>query len=129
MSRYAKAGVAALVGVAGLSVGGCYGTPDYGPVGLKGNPYGYHDAPFQGGRSIRVTLPSSTRDPQLAYVYWNRRAEEICNGDVLRRQIHTAQRQVWDYNALSGVSGDYVLDGYVWCRTPPAEAAPAPAAP
>lgn len=126
MNQAIKAGVAALAVVAGLSLGGCYGTPGYGPAGLKGNPYGYTDAPIEGGRSIRVTLPSGTKDPQLAYTYWNRRAEEVCNGAVLRKQIHTAQRQVWDYNGMTGVSGDYVLEGYVWCD--PA-AGPAPASP
>lgn len=125
MSRRVKAGVAALMGVAGLSVGGCFGTPDYGPVGLNGSPYGYTDAAIEGGRSIRVVLPASTKDPQLAYVYWNRRAQEICNGAVLRKQIHTAQQQVWDYTRMHGVIGDYVLEGYVWCGDVPAPAAPA----
>lgn len=124
-----RTGVIALAAVAaGLSVASCYSTPDYAPAGTGGNPYGYTDAPVQGGaRSIRVTLPSSTQDPQLAYVYWNRRAEELCGGAVLRKQIHTAQRQLWDYNALSGVSGDYVLEGYVWCASSTDTAPPAPA--
>ena len=127
MRRAIKAGVTAFAGVAGLAVGGCHGTPGYGPAGLNGNPYGYTDAPLEGGRSIRVTLPSATKDPQLAYTYWNRRAEEVCNGAILRKQIHTAQRQVWDYNGMTGLSGDYVLEGYVWCRKPVEAPAPAPA--
>lgn len=132
MSRGARAGVAALAGVAGLSLAGCVGTPDYGPIGVKDNVYGYTDAAIEGGHSIRVVLPGSTPDPQLAYVYWNRRAQEICNGEVRRKQIHTAQQQVYDYNRLSGVFGDYVLEGYVWCGTPggpeltPASSATAP---
>lgn len=126
MSRGARIAVAALAGLAGLSMGGCVGTPDYGPIGVNGNGYGYTDAAIEGGRSIRVILPGGTPDPQLAYVYWNRRAEEICNGDVRRKQIHTAQQQVYDYNRLSGVVGDYVLEGYVWCG-PLARAEPAPA--
>lgn len=127
MRRVVKAGVVAFAGVAGLAMGGCHGTPGYGPAGLNGNPYGYTDAPLEGGRSIRVTLPSATKDPQLAYTYWNRRAEEVCNGAILRKQIHTAQRQVWDYNGMTGVSGDYVLEGYVWCSGPVEAAAPTPA--
>ena len=120
MTPWFRAGAVALVGAAGLSLGGCFGTPDYGPVGLDGSPYGYSDAVIEGGHSIRVTLPGSTKDPQLAYVYWDRRAQEICDGAVLRKQIHTAQQQVWDYNRLSGVVGDFVLEGYVWCaRIPP----------
>lgn len=132
MKRPIRAGGVALAAAAGLSVGGCFGTPDYGPVGFNGSPYGYTDVTIQGGHSIRVTLPGSTKDPQLAYAYWNRRAEEICEGAILRRQIHTAQQQVWDYDRVNGVIGDYVLEGYVWCAAPagaePALAAPAPAA-
>ncbi len=123
MNRAVKAGVPAFAVVAGLAVGGCYSTPDYGPAGMNGNPYGFTETPIQGGgMSIRVTLPSSTKDPQLAYAYWNRRAEDLCHGSILRKQIHTAQRQVWDYNGMTGVSGDYVLEGYVWCD--PAAASP-----
>lgn len=128
MTRWAKAGVAVVAGVSGLSVSGCFGTPDYGPIGANGSPYGYMDAAIEGGRSIRVILPGSTDDPQLAYAYWNRRAQEICSGAVLRKQIHTAQQQVLDYNRMNGVIGDYVLEGYVWCDAP-AEASSAPTAP
>lgn len=129
MTPGARVGVAVLAGVAGLSASGCVGTPDYGPIGLEGNVYGYTDAAIEGGHSIRVVLPGTTPDPQLAYVYWNRRAQEICDGAVSRKQIHTAQQQVYDYNRLSGVVGDYVLEGYVWCGAPsgPVPASPTPA--
>jgi hypothetical protein len=127
LSRLAKAGVAALLGVAGLSIGGCASTA-YGP--MNGGVYGYSDTPIEcGGHSIRVVLPSHAEDPQVAYAHWNRRAEELCDGAIARKQIHTAQQQVLpNYNRLSGVVGDYVLEGYVWCGSS-ADAAPAPAAP
>jgi len=128
VKRPLRAGGLVLAAAAGLSVGGCFGTPDYAPAGFNGNPYGYSDVTIEGGHSIRVTLPGYTKDPQLAYAWWNRRAEEICNGAILRKQIHTAQQQVWDYDRMNGVIGDYVLEGYVWCGTPSAAAEPAPAA-
>jgi hypothetical protein len=120
MNRRIKAGVAVVVSVVGLSTGACYGTPAYVRIGEKGSPYGYTDAPsVEGGHTIRVTFPYSSRDPELAYVYWNRRAAEICNGAIARKQIHTAQQTVMHaYNRMNGIVGDYLLEGYVWCETP-----------
>lgn len=132
MSAQAKAG-AALAAVVGLSLAGC-GTTAYVPAGPN-SLYGYSDTPIEGGgHSIRVVLPYHAKDPQVAYAHWNRRAEEICDGAIARKQIHTAQQQVLpEYNRLSGVVGDYVLEGYVWCgssaKAGAAPASPAPAAP
>lgn len=136
MSLPARAGVAALVSVAGLAVSGCMGSTAYGPVGRKNGFYGYSDSPIEGGgHSIRVSLPYHVKDPQLAYAYFDRRAEELCNGAIARKQIHTAQQAVLpQYNRLNGIVGDYYLEGYVWCgarseaAAAPADAAPAPAA-
>ncbi|MFN3669495.1 MAG: hypothetical protein ACK4VY_09320 [Brevundimonas sp.] len=128
MNLRGRVAAVAVLGLAGLSVGGCFGTPAYGPVG-PGSLYGYTDTAIEGGRSIRVTLPSYTDDPQIAYVYWNRRAEEVCNGAILRKQIHTARQHVGtDYSRMNGIIGDYVLEGYVWCD-PSASGAAEPAVP
>lgn len=128
MSRLAKAGVAALAGVAGLSVGGCLGSTAYGQAGLDDPIYGYSDTPIEGGHSVRVVMPFHVKDPQLAYAHWNRRALELCHGEIARKQIHTAQQLVIpEYNRLNGVVGDYLLEGFVWCG-PAADAGSAPAA-
>ena len=128
MSRLAKAGVA-LAAIAGLSLGGCVGTTAYGPMGPNG-VYGYSDTPIEGGgHAIRVVLPYHAKDPRIAYAHWNRRADEICNGAIQRKQIHTARQQVLpNYSRLNGIVGDYVLEGYVWCGAP-AVPGPTPAAP
>lgn len=116
MSRLARAALAALLGVAGLSVGGCFGSTAYGRIGVDDNVYGYSDSPIEGGYSIRVVMPFHVKDPRLAYTYWDRRALEVCNGAVARKQIHTAQQLVIpEYNRMNGIVGDYVLEGFAWC--------------
>ena len=129
MTPWFRAGAVALLGAAGLSLGGCLGTTAYVPMGANG-VYGYSDTAIEGGGySIRVVLPYHAQDPQVAYAHWNRRADEICNGAIKRKQIHTAQQQVLpNHNRMNGIVGDYVLEGYVWCE-PAAEAGVAPAAP
>ena len=115
-----------LIVACGLGVGGCVSDPGYAAMGGPGgSPYGYSDVlNADGSHTIRVLLPSSTPDPQNAYVYWNRRAEEICGGAPAGKTLHTAQRAVIfvDARSAQAVRGDYYLEGLARCapstRTP-----------
>ncbi|MDQ3125609.1 MAG: hypothetical protein M3Q74_08400 [Pseudomonadota bacterium] len=101
--------------------------PGYASMGGSGgSPYGYSDVVnADGSHTIRVLLPASTLEPQNAYVYWNRRAAEICGGPPAGTTLHTAQRAVIFVDARSAhaVRGDYYLEGLARCAasapTPP----------
>lgn len=108
-----------LIAACGPGLGGCVTDPGYAPMGgPDGSPYGYSDVlNVDGSHTIRVLLPASTRDPQNAYVYWNRRAEEICGGAPAGKTLHTAQRAVIfvDARSAQAVRGDYYLEGLARC--------------
>lgn len=131
---HTRLAVAGLIAGAGLCAGGCVTNPGYVMRGgVDGSWYGYSDRRnVDGSYTIRVDLPASTSNPQIAYTYWNRRAEELCGGAFLRKSIHTAERPVvfvQPHQSHQAIRGDYVLEGYVYCETP-AETPPpdAPAA-
>lgn len=111
--------VLGLIAVCGLGAGGCVSDPGYVAMGEPGgSPYGHSDVlNADGSHTIRVLLPASTRDPQNAYVYWNRRAEEICGGPPVGKTLHTAQRAVIfvDARSAQAVRGDYFLEGLARC--------------
>lgn len=123
--RTGRAGVSArvfavgLIAVGGLGTAGCVSDPGYVAMGEPGgSPYGYSDVlNADGSHTIRVLLPASVPDPQIAYVYWNRRAEEICGGPPASKTLHTAQRAVIFVDARSAhaVRGDYYLEGLARC--------------
>ncbi|MEY4555468.1 MAG: hypothetical protein RL093_587 [Pseudomonadota bacterium] len=123
--RAGRAGVPAqlvsvgLIAVCGLGAGGCVSDPGYVAMGEPdGSPYGYSDVlNADGSHTIRVLLPASVPDPQNAYVYWNRRAEEICGGPPASKTLHTAQRAVIfvDARSAQAVRGDYYLEGLARC--------------
>lgn len=110
-----------LVALWGAAAGGCASDPGYVAMGEPGgSPYGYSDAlNADGSHTIRVLLPASVPDPQNAYVYWNRRAEEICGGPPASKAVHTAQRAVIfvDARSAQAVRGDYYLEGLARCGT------------
>lgn len=107
--------------IAGCSLGasGCVSDPGYVAMGGPGgSPYGYSDVlNADGSHTIRVLLPASIPEPQNAYVYWNRRAEEICGGPPAGTTLHTAQRAVIfvDARSAQAVRGDYFLEGLARC--------------
>lgn len=115
---------------AALGATACATDPGYVAMGASGgSPWGYSDVlNADGSHTIRVVLPSFARDPQDAYVYWNRRAEEICGGPPAGKTLHTAERAIVfvDARSAQAVRGDYVLEGYARCG-PPAETAAAAA--
>jgi len=123
---------AALLAVVSLSASGCATDPGYVRMGGEGgSPYGYSDLEnADGGHTVRVVLPSGSVNPQNAYAYWNRRAEELCGGPPARKTIYTADRAIIfvDARSAQAVRGDYVLEGYVWCAVPTAPAQAAAAA-
>ena len=108
-----------LIAASGPGLGGCVTDPGYAAMGGPGgSPYGYSDAlNGDGSHTIRVLLPASTRDPQNAYVYWHRRAEEICGGTPASKTLHTSQRAVIfvDARGAQAVRGDYYLEGLARC--------------
>lgn len=126
--------VIGLIAGCGLGTGGCVSDPGYVAMGEPGgSPYGYSDLlNADGSHTIRVLLPASTPDPRNAYVYWNRRAEEICGGPPTGTTLHTAQRAVIfvDARSAQAVRGDYFLEGLARCgpsqETPAASVAEAP---
>ena len=115
-----------LIAACGPGLGGCVSDPGYVAIGgPDGSPYGYSDVlNADGSHTIRVLLPASTPDPQNAYVYWSRRAEEICGGPPAGTTLHTARRAVVfvDSRSAQAVRGDYFLEGLARCapsaRTP-----------
>lgn len=117
-----------LIAVCGLGAAGCVSDPGYVAMGEPGgSPYGYSDVlNADGSHTIRVLLPASVPDPQNAYVYWNRRAEEICGGPPAGKTLHTAQRAVIfvDARSAQAVRGDYFLEGLARCG--PSLESPAP---
>lgn len=119
-----------LVAVCGLGAGGCVSDPGYVAMGEPGgSPYGYSDVlNADGSHTIRVLLPASAPDPQNAYVYWNRRAEEICGGPPASKTLHTAQRAVIfvDARSAQAVRGDYYLEGLARCAAAAQTSAVAP---
>lgn len=121
-------GLAGLLAVAGLSAGGCVSS-EYAPIDEKaGNYYGYADAlNLDGSHRVRVMLPWAQGNADNARAYFHRRAEEICGGPPLRKTIHTAVRPGVAYDMFGNmISGDYLLEGLVYCNAPAAtEAAPA----
>lgn len=123
------AGVGLITGLS-LLAGGCVTDPGYVMMGGEGgSPYGFSDMHnADGSYTIRVVLPSTTRDPQNAYVYWNRRAEEICGGPPAGTTIHTAQRVIIfvDARSAQAVRGDYVLEGLATCAPVAGPATPEP---
>lgn len=121
-----RSGVAGLLALAGLTLSGCISAPTYGPmVGEHRVGWGYSEtANVDGGYTIRVALPAIL-DPQLAFAWWDRRAEELCGGVPARKNIHTAIRPTEYYDRYGARPGDYQLEGYAWCAVPtgPARAA------
>ncbi len=119
-----------LIAACGAGLGGCVTDPGYAAIGgPDGSPYGYSDVlNADGSHTIRVLLPASTRDPQNAYVYWHRRAEEICGGPPASKTLHTAQRAVIfvDARSAQAVRGDYYLEGLARCAASAGAPAVAP---
>lgn len=124
----ARLAAVGLIAVCGFATGGCVSDPGYVAMGEPGgSPYGYSDVlNADGSHTIRVLLPASVPDPQNAYVYWNRRAEEICGGPPASKTLHTAQRAVIfvDARSAQAVRGDYFLEGLARCG--PSLESPAP---
>ena len=115
---------AVLVSLAGLGVSGCLTDHGYARIGgPEGAYYGYTDTPTaDGGYTVRVLRP----DPSTAMAYWERRAQELCEGKVSRKLVHTALRPTVLYDHYGGRPGDYMVEGMVYCE---ASAVPAVAAP
>lgn len=108
-----------LIAGCGSVLAGCVSDPGYAAMGgPDGSPYGYSDVlNADGSHTIRVLLPASTPEPQNAYVYWHRRAEELCGGPPASKTLHTAQRAVVfvDARSAQAVRGDYYLEGLARC--------------
>lgn len=123
-----RIGLAGLLGLVALSAAGCVSS-EYGPLDLKGGRYhGYTDAlNLDGSHAVRILLPQGKGNAENARAYFHRRAEEICGGPPLRKTIHTAIRPGIAYDMFGNtVSGDYLLEGLVYCNAPPAaDASPA----
>lgn len=115
---------AGLVCVAGFCVSGCLTDHGYAMIGgPEGAYYGYTDTPTaDGGHTVRVLRP----DPDTAMAYWERRAQELCDGKVRRKIIHTALRPTVLYDHYGGRPGDFHVEGMVYCEdgAGPATAAP-----
>ena len=126
-----RIGLAGLLAVVGFSAGGCVSS-EYAAIDEKaGKYYGYADAlNLDGSHRVRVLLPSAAGNADNARAYFHRRAEEICGGPPLRKTIHTAVRPGVSYDMFGNmVTGDYYLEGLVYCSAPTAaEAGPGPAA-
>lgn len=113
---------AALLLAAGLTLGGCVTAPEYVRIdSATGKYWGYSDLRnADGGYTVRVVLPVG---PDLAYDFFNRRADELCEGKTARKSVHTAVRPTMLYDHYGGRPGHFVLEGVVYCDAP---AAPAP---
>jgi hypothetical protein len=114
-----------LLAAAGVTLGGCV-SHDYARIDAEAGVYwGYSDQRNgDGGYTVRVVLPVG---PDLAYDYFNRRAEELCGGEPARKRVHTAVRPTMLYDRYGGQAGHFVLEGVVYCQAP-ATTEPAPVA-
>lgn len=114
---------------AGLTLGGCMTAPEYVRIDdATGKHWGYTDLRnADGGHTVRVVLPVG---PDLAYDFFNRRADELCEGKAARKSVHTAVRPTMHYDRYGGMPGHFVLEGLVYCDAPAAaEPVAAPAEP
>lgn len=103
---------------AGLTLGGC-ASHEYARIDAEtGKHWGYSDLRnADGGYTVRVVLPVG---PDLAYDYFNRRADELCEGGTARKSVHTAVRPTMHYDRYGGMPGHFVLEGLVYCDAPAA---------
>lgn len=121
-----RIGLVGVVGAISLSVAGCVSS-EYAPIDVKAGQYfGYIDAAnLDGSHTVRIMLPMGQGNAENARAYFHRRADEICGGPPLRKTIHTAVRPGIAYDMFGNtVSGNFFLEGLVYCGAP-AEALPA----
>ncbi len=106
-----------LLAAAGLTLGGCVTAPEYVRIDdATGTYWGYSDLRNgDGGYTVRVVLPVG---PDLAYDFFNRRADELCEGRTARKSVHTAVRPTMLYDHYGGRPGHFVLEGVVYCQAP-----------
>ncbi|MDQ8027241.1 MAG: hypothetical protein REJ23_00830 [Brevundimonas sp.] len=122
-----RIGPVGLLGLIALSATGCVSS-EYAAIDVKAGRYhGYSDAlNVDGSHSVRVMLPQGRDNAENARAYFHRRAEEICGGPPLRKTIHTAVRPGIAYDMFGNtVSGNYLLEGLVYCAAPAQTEAPA----
>lgn len=123
---------ASMFAVAALALVGCVTPPAYGPIGHVQNQYGYRDRPNDDGSHNILVIAASA---PMAQEFWDRRAVELCAGGAYEKNIFRAQRPVitttgYASNGMGGggtyqqdMYGDFIMEGYLRCTDPPAEAA------
>jgi hypothetical protein len=94
---------------------------EYGTIGPE-RPYGYKETRRDDGSYV---LTIAHPDPKQAILFWDQRAEELCQSKTYVKNIYQAIRPtVWTpgYSAFAGVP---YLEGYLTCGAsqPPALAA------
>ena len=91
--------------------------------------FGYTDSQnADGTHMIRVYLPATIPDPNLARQYWDRRAAEICGHTDYRGNIYAAIRQTFVNPGYGAQAGNYIMEGMLDCSSKPVEAVLATAA-
>lgn len=97
-------------------LGGCE-TYEYTRIDHEtGNLWGYSDLRnADGGYTVKVVLPGGSDQP---YEYFNRRADELCDGAVARKTVHTAVQPTMLHDRYGGRPGHFVLEGLVYCEAP-----------